>query len=228
MTSSDRSATVPVVRSLPAPGEYLCGLGWDGRLLWHSDQAAGEIYALDPSDGRVERTLGCPRLRADLTCHEGLLWQVGGRPKRLLLIDPVSGADVGERPVVPASGRLCGVEAAPEGIWLGLRAPAVVQLRDTATLRVRRQFPVDGQPSGLTVHGDVVLYADFEESLIRAVDTATGELRAAVPVEGRPVGMTWGDDLLWYGDFAARRLKALRPDDVLAGWVVPRARREWN
>ncbi|MGW5666917.1 hypothetical protein [Micromonospora sp. NPDC003776] len=174
------------------------------------------------------RTIECPRLRADLTCHDGLVWQVGGRPKRLLLIDPVTGAEIGERAVLPASGRVCGVEAGPDGIWLGLCGPAVVQLRDLATLEVRREFPVDGQPSGMTFHGDVVLYADFGESLIRTVDAATGELRSAVAVEGRPVGMTWGGDLIWYADFADRRLKALRPSDVLAGTVLPRARREWN
>lgn len=206
--------TVPVVRRISAPAAYLCGLTWDGVRLWHSDQGAERIYAISPDSGEVLRTLVCPDVRADLAYHDGWLCQVGGRPKRLVLVDPLTGKVGAQKPVPPSNGRLCGVEAAAAGVWMCLRAPAVVQLRDFDTMRVLRELPVPGNPSGLTCVSDVVFYSDFEDGAIRAVD-ATGTLLAAVPVEGRPVGMTWDGEHLWYCDFAAREIKAIRPAAVL-------------
>jgi streptogramin lyase len=215
MTTTRPIAALPVVRSLPAPADYMCGLTWDGHLLWHSDQGAQEIYGIDPATGEVVRKFPCVELRADLAFADGDLWQVGGRPKRLLRIDPHTGELRAERPVRPSSGRLCGVEAGPEGLWMCLRGPAVVQLRDLDTMSVQHEVPVLGQPSGLTYVRGVVLYSDFEDGLVRAVDPATGAQLAEAEVEGHPVGMTFDGTDVWYCDFAARRLKALALRDLL-------------
>ncbi|GIJ28403.1 hypothetical protein Vqi01_35650 [Micromonospora qiuiae] len=216
MTIPGVDTTLPVVRELPAPGSYLCGLTYDGEVFWHSDQEAGEIYALDPATGAVVRTLSCRRVRADLTVGGGALCQVGGRPKRILLIDPTNGEVLAEREVRPPSGRLCGVETSGVMMWMGLRGPSVVQLRDVETMTVRREFAVPGTPSGLTVAGDVVIYADFEAALLRAVDGRDGRLLGEALVDGRPVGLTWDGALVWYADFAGRRLAAVRLPDLLA------------
>src|SRR5262245_5382209 len=101
--------TVPVVRTLPAPGSYMCGLTYLGECLWYSDQVAEKIFAIDPTDGAVVREFDCSRVRADLAHHDDLLCQVGGRPKRIVLVDPTTGDIVGEKPVRPSNGRLCGV-----------------------------------------------------------------------------------------------------------------------
>jgi glutamine cyclotransferase len=214
MTSWPTRRKVPVLSSLPAPGNYLCGLTWDGEYLWHSDQGAGTIVAVDPADGSVVRTLDCPRVRADLAYHDGWLCQVGGRPKRILLIDPKTGDIVDEKQVSPPSGRLCGIEMGPEGMWMCLRDPPVVQLRDFDTMSVQRELPVVNSPSGLTYVDGMVLYSEFEAGMVRAVDTMTGTILAAVPVAGHPTGMTWDGEQLWYCDFEARQFKAIRLDDV--------------
>jgi hypothetical protein len=208
--------TVPVVRSVSAPAGYLCGLTWDGVKLWHSDQDAGKIWALDPVTGAVSRTIDCGWVRADLTYHDGLLWQVGGRPKRLVLIDPGTGRVVGQKQVLPASGRLCGIEIGPEGAWMCLRSPSVLQLRDLETMTVQAEFPIEGAPSGATYAHGVVVYGEFEVGLLRAVDTATGELLDTLQVAGHPTGMAWDGEHIWYCDFAARAVKAVSLD-VLAG-----------
>ena len=76
---------------ITAPASYLCGLTWDGTYLWHSDQDAARIYAIDRATGAVVRTFRCGFVRADLTFDGSMLCQVGGRPKRLVLIDPGTG-----------------------------------------------------------------------------------------------------------------------------------------
>ncbi|GLZ42292.1 hypothetical protein [Actinokineospora sp. NBRC 105648] len=209
-------ATAAVRRTLPLPGEYPCGLAWDGTHLWHSDQLLGKVYALDPGDGRVVRTLDCPAVRADLTFDGRWLCQVGMRPKRLLLIDRETGERVGRREVPPASGRLTGVEACPDGMWMCLRGPTVLQLRETREMTILREHPVaGGQPSGLTWADGVVVHGDYVDRRLRATDPDTGAELGSVPVSGNPTGVTWDGEHLWYCDFPGRRIHALRLDDVL-------------
>src|SRR5512135_1590679 len=126
-SSGQRPAEAVVVRTVPAPAGYPCGLAWDGTRLWHSDQDAAALYAIAPQDGRVERTLACRWVRADLTHDGARLAQIGGRPKRLVLVDPADGQVTGTTPILPASGRPTGLELGPEGFWLCLRSPTVVQ-----------------------------------------------------------------------------------------------------
>jgi outer membrane protein assembly factor BamB len=210
--------TAPISRTLPAPRAYLCGLTWDGTTLWHSDQDAKRIFAIDPETGAVLRELHCARVRADL-CYDGThLGQVGGRPKRILLLDPETGQITGEKSVLPASGRLTGTEFGPEGIWMCLRGPTVVQLRDYATMTVQREYPARGEsPSGLTYADGLIIYGDFADAVLRAMSPQTGEILGEVPVSGRPTGMTWDGERLWYCDFPARSLRAVELSAVLAG-----------
>jgi hypothetical protein len=89
-----------VVRSIPAPEGDLWGLVFDGRNLWTKDHKLDEVIALSPVDGRVLR-----RLRLSVGKSEGLgLWD--GKlavaqcdPKRVLQVDPESGAILREFPV---------------------------------------------------------------------------------------------------------------------------------
>ncbi|MBF6331910.1 hypothetical protein [Nocardia transvalensis] len=209
------SHTAPIVRTLPAPAAYLCGLTWDGSMLWHSDQNAQAIYAIDPVDGTVSRTLACSRVRADLAYDGSRLLQVGGRPKRLLLIDGRTGESVGEKEVPPPSGRLTGIEFGPEGLWMCLRGPTVVQLRNYDTMEIEREYGVDGEsPSGLTYFDGMVIHGDFEEGVLRATSAATGAAVGIVRLPGHPTGMTSDGCHLWYCDFPARALRAIELDGL--------------
>jgi hypothetical protein len=211
--------TLPAPRPsvLRAPGSYLCGLTWDGRHLWHSDQVAERIYAIDPSDGSVLRTFACRHVRADLAYDGEALCQIGGRPKRLVLIDPRTGEVAGSRPILPASGRVTGAELGPEGLWLVLRGPNTVQLRDYPEMTVRREYLVPGcGPAGLTCADGLVVYGEFESGLLYALDPGTGAPLGCARLDGRPTGITWDGERLWYCDFPARELRAITLASVLA------------
>lgn len=203
--------------SLPAPGAYLCGLTWDGVHLWHSDQGALKIFAIDRADGTVVREHECKWVRADLAFDGSVLCQVGGRPKRIVLVDRDTGRVTGHREVLPASGRVTGAEMGPEGMWMVLRGPMVVQLRDYPGMTVKREYPVPGSaPSGLTYAQETVVYGEFEAGLLHAVDAATGAYIGSASVPGRPTGITWDGERLWYCDFPNRLLRAFELADLLS------------
>jgi len=203
--------------SLRAPANYLCGLTWDGVHLWHSDQGAAKIFAIDRTDGSIVREFGCASVRADLAYDGSMLCQVGGRPKRIVLVDPDTGEVTGRRDVLPASGRLTGIEIGPEGMWMCLRSPMVVQLRDYPAMTVRREYNVPGSaPSGLTYARGTVVFGDFEEGRLHAIDAASGAHLGSAYVAGRPTGVTWDGERLWYCDFPNHLLRTVELEDVLA------------
>jgi hypothetical protein len=205
-----------VLESIPAPATYLCGLTWDGEYLWHSDQEAKRIWALDRNDGAVVRSFHCGWVRADLAFDGSMLCQVGGRPKRLVLVDRESGAVTGIVRVEPSSGRVTGAAMGPDGMWMCLRDPMVLQLRDYPALEIVREYPVPGvQPSGLTYAHGFVLYGEFPTGFVHAVDAASGRHVATTPVKGRPTGMTWDGERVWYCDFASRLVRATELDDLV-------------
>jgi outer membrane protein assembly factor BamB len=217
MTSRhDPTTTDLIVRTIPGVDAYMCGLTWDGTRFWHSDQGTETIYAIDPGTGAVTRQFPCPYVRADLAFDGTRLVQIGDRPKRLVLLDPATGEIVGGKPVLPASGRLTGAEMGEEGIWMVLRGPTVVQLRDYASMEVIREFPALGEsPSGLTYAGGVVVYGDFDDRSLRAMDARTGEHLGQVALPGSPTGLTFDGELLWYCDFRARAFRALELASLL-------------
>jgi outer membrane protein assembly factor BamB len=200
---------------LPAPGRYLCGLTWDGTHLWHSDQDAARIYAIDRSDGSVVRSFGCAHVRADLAYDTAMLCQIGGRPKRVVLIDPKTGEVAGSRPILPANGRVTGAEFGPEGLWLVLRGPNVVQLRAHPEMGLVREYAVPGSaPSGLTYANGLVVFGDFEAATLHVIDAGTGEHVRSVALEAQPTGITTDGERLWYCDFRGRTLRALDLADI--------------
>lgn len=196
-------------RLLPLPGEYPCGLAWDGKCFWHSDQRAGKIFQIDGSSGAVRGFFSCRSARADLTYHDGLLYQIGMRPKRLLVISPETGSREGVKLIEPSNGRVTGVDVHPDGFVMCLRGPSVIQIRDFETLSVRQEIPIDGSVSGLAVYNDYALVGDFPGQCVRAYHLPSGGLVSQVNLAGAPTGLCAAGDTIWYADFYGRSLRAL-------------------
>lgn len=210
MSGSKPASQAPARDALRLPGIYPCGLTWDGRYLWHSDQEAKRIWALDPCGGYVVREHPCEAVRADLAYDGAWLAQIGGRPKRLVLVDPERGAHACEVEIQPASGRATGAEFCPDGLWLLLRNPSVVQLRKYPSMTVEREHRVPiSAPSGLTWCDGVLVCGDFGAGVLHAIDAASGRRLAWRPVTGQPTGMTFDGERIWYCDFPGRALRAV-------------------
>ena len=80
-----------IVSSIPAPAEGATGLAWQEGLLWTAAPEKGELVALSPEDGRVQRTLELDNLSA-VSTWDGALAAVQAEPYGLHRIV----ADTGE------------------------------------------------------------------------------------------------------------------------------------
>jgi hypothetical protein len=197
-------------RLFPLPGEYPCGLAWDGESFWHSDQRAGQIFRMDGSSGAVRGAFSCRSARADLTYREGLLYQIGMRPKRLLVISRETGARQGVKRIEPSNGRVTGVDVHPDGFVMCLRGPSVIQVRDFESMSVCQEIPIEGSVSGLAVYDDYALVGDFPGRCMRGYHLPSGGLACQVDLIGSPTGLCAAGDTIWYADFHGRSLRALK------------------
>ncbi len=212
MSGVNPTVEAPTTGALKLPGTYPCGLTWDGTSLWHSDQMAQRIWAIDPSNGRVTREIDCDAVRADLAYDGSMLAQVGRRPKHLVLVDPKTGAWLHDLPIEPLSGRTTGAEFCPDGLWLLLRNPSVIQLRSYPSMEIIREHPVRmAEPAGLTWCDGVVVCGEFPTGTFHAIDAESGRYRAYRRVNGNPTGMTCDGERIWYCDFLTRELRAIEP-----------------
>jgi hypothetical protein len=126
----------------------------------------------------------------------------------LRAVDPNTG-DVDYELDNPRPGhKLCGLEAAREGLWLGYEDLLRVDLRDyDGTLL--RTFAVSRPIAGLTVTDHYLLYADHAGASITVVDLDTGRELVTYSVVGNPTGLTWDGELVWYCDHRDLRLCAV-------------------
>ena len=89
-----------VVRSIPAPEADLWGLVFDGESLWVKDRKTEEVIALAPTGGTVRKRLKLAAGKSQgLGLWEGKLGVAQRKPKRVLQIDPDTGAILREFPV---------------------------------------------------------------------------------------------------------------------------------
>ncbi|MPM64990.1 hypothetical protein SDC9_111882 [bioreactor metagenome] len=108
-----------VLGSIPAPGSGSdSGLTWAEGSLWVGDYRGRRIHQIDPSDGRILRTIESDRFVTGVTWAEGDLWHgaVEGEQAEIRRIDHRNGA-VKERLTMPDGVFVSGLESAGDGLF---------------------------------------------------------------------------------------------------------------
>jgi hypothetical protein len=201
--------SVGTVRDIPVRALKLCGLTWSGEFLWFSEAVTGQIMALDPVTGEVDRRIPCPGLRTDLTTIGGNLVQVVGEARDLRVIDPATGDTVTELPNPRPGNLLCGLEATRHGIWFGYEDLKQIDLRANEGFALIDTFPVSRPIAGVTVSDSYLAYADYPGGTINLVDMQQRREVAAFDVAGNPTGLTWDGSRVWYCDHTTLQLRAV-------------------
>ncbi|MBM7774168.1 hypothetical protein JOD54_004372 [Actinokineospora baliensis] len=198
-----------IVRDLPLQALELCGVTWSGEYLWYSESFTGRITAIDSVTGEPSGQIDCTDIRADLTTLDGCLLQVVGDRRDLRMLDPETGAVLGELANPRPGHALTGLEACRDGLWLGYQDLKVLDLRDPTDLHLIDCVPVRRPPSGVAVSDGYVVYSDHKGSMITLVDTSARREQVSVRVWGNPTGLTWDGSLIWYCDHATLQLRAV-------------------
>jgi hypothetical protein len=203
------------VRDIPVAGQRLCGLTWMGQVLWFSDAAFEQIFAVDPHSGLVVHKIDCPGVRTGLTTVGGNLLQVVGRERRLRTVDPDTGKTVDEVANPRREGELCGLEASPAGLWMGYRSKPGLELRSMNDLRLLDSIPMHDDVAGVTVTDRFVAAASHSRALISLVDPARKKVAVAIGVNGNPTGITWDGRRIWYCDYTTVQLRAIEVPGIV-------------
>lgn len=195
--------TATPFHDLPVAGRHLCGLAWMDGLLWYSDADTEDIVAVDPESGRATAHIPCRGVATGLTDVDGgpELIQIVGPDKRLRRIHSGSGAARAEIPN-PRPGRaLCGIAQRGSEIWLGYRAPGILERRSYPDLELLGSMDLDHDVADVTFVGELVAFADHTAATISVVDPASLRIDVEIDVEGGPTGLTWDGSRLWYCDY---------------------------
>ncbi len=197
------------LRVLPTPGPHPCGLAWDGSALWYSDGDTCRISRLDPETGAVwqEHQLDAAQhpVRTGLAYWEGMLYQVAGRPKSLVRIDPATGkAEV----LRPLGEDVCGIDGRGPVLYLLRKRLGILEAQEWGSGVVLGTWPATATPGGLTLVGGQCVWADAESVAIRVWDGDGREASTAPQiVGGQPTGLAWGAGRLFVNDYENRQIR---------------------
>ncbi len=202
-------AEVRSVRVWPTPGPHPCGLAWDGSALWYSDGDTHRVSRLDPRTGDVlqEHQLDATQhsVRTGLAYRDGMLYQVAGRPKSLVRIDPATGAAEGLRPL---GEDVCGIDGRGPVLYLLRKRLGILEAQEWGSGVVLGTWPSTATPGGLTLVGGQCVWADVQSGAIRVLDGDGREASTAPQVVGgQPTGLAWGAGRLFVNDYENRQIR---------------------
>lgn len=152
------------------------GVGYDGQRLWFA--SGDRLNALDPTDGRVQRSLDVPAHAG--TAFDGRhLYQIAD--DRIQRIDPDSGSVLGTIPA-PGGGGDSGLAWAEGSLWVGHYRERLIHQIDPETGAIRRSIRSDRFVTGVTWLDGALWHGTWEndESELRRIDPGSGDVLDSV------------------------------------------------
>lgn len=196
----------------PWPGvETVHGISFDGSHVWFAVGPA--VNVLDPSDGRVVRTLPVPGEAG--TAFDGrFLYQIAGPVIRRL--DPETGAVLGTIPC-PGNGCASGLAWGEGTLWVGQFDDRRILQIDPETGAVLRHITSDRMVTGVSWAGDELWHGtwdgDCQTADLRRIDPETGGVIAVIAM---PTGLAVsglesdGNGTFYCGGGRSGRIRAVR------------------
>jgi glutamine cyclotransferase len=194
----------------PFPGvTKVNGVSYDGEHVWFA--SGDKLNALDPSSGKVERSLDVPA-HAGTACDGRHRYQIAER--RIQKIDAKTGRVLATIPA-PGNGGGSGLAWAEGTLWVGEYRARKIHQVDPETGAVLRTLESNRMVTGVTWVDGELWHATWEgdESELRRVDPETGKVldALAMPPGGGVSGLEADDgDTLYCGGGASGKLRAVR------------------
>jgi hypothetical protein len=157
----------------PFPGiDRVNGVTFDGRQVWIA--AGDKLAAIDPANGRIERSLAVPAHAG--TAFDGThLFQIA--EDRIQKIDPETGHILATIPA-PGGGTDSGMAWAEGSLWVGQYRARKIHQIDPQTGAILRTIESNRFVTGVTWVEGALWHATWEdeESELRRIDPHTGEV----------------------------------------------------
>jgi ABC-type branched-subunit amino acid transport system substrate-binding protein/DNA-binding beta-propeller fold protein YncE len=193
-----------VADRLPLPADLrptLPGLDVGPGAVWATDGTT-RLLKLDPSEGRVLKTIDAGRPLDDLAVGAGAIWAISGAAARVFEIDPRTGK-IGTR--IPITGRPGVSRPAPFAVEFGEGAIWVLNGNDPSLTRIDPQLAavtdtiplgVGSNPSAIATGAGAAWVALRGEGTVARIDAVSGASRS-IPVGGAPTGVAVGSGRVW-------------------------------
>lgn len=146
-----------------------------------------ERRSIDPESGEVLSELACPEVRTGLAFHGQRLWQVAGRSKRVVKIDPSAGRGEGEIALRPEAENVCGLLVDAVYYWIGPEREGWITRRELDSGGLIGRYGPVSSGDGLMVIDEQLWYTSHRAASLCAVDIESGEGRGRFELEGRPL-----------------------------------------
>lgn len=215
--------SVVISDAFSAPGAGPAGLAWNGETLWHADFCDGRIYALDPQDGSIRRTIYCPGNLSGLAWDGRSLWQSLFDQEMVRRINPATN-DFDEAIILSGHGWLSGVAWDKRRLWVVAQQTGHLLSIDLNSSGIHSSLdsPVAmGDIDYCEGHlwasvatpmrfdselGRFVWLTDSPEYAIVKIDPQEGGVLAKYPVDKLFSGLCWVGDVLYLAQTESRKI----------------------
>ena len=189
--------------------------------LWVIDQRDNCVYKLDYRDGSVLLKLQTEASHASgITLGDGYIWVASTYDRRLLKLDPQTGATVAAYDTpgagvvpwrhdeeAPRTGAH-GLEWVDGRLWVATPPSQTIYQMDPSTMTVVHSFPAPGpRPHGLAWEDGYLWCAETSTRSIHKMDPRDGRtVEVMEDVQPDPHGMTIYQGSLWFCDAESRQV----------------------
>ena len=176
---------------------------------WVASARANHVVQLK-TDGTVGSIVSINRPCAGLTAGFGSIWSPSCRDKKLMRIDPATGAVAASVDADPESSE-GGIAAGAGSIWMVVKPSTLIRV-DPSTNTVAARVELPKTAADPVFGGGFVWVSTFENNSVVKVDPATNTIVATVPTGARPRFISFGGGSVWtlnQGDGTITRIDAI-------------------
>lgn len=186
------------------------------EATWVASARANQVVQLRAEDGKVGLIASVNRPCSGLTAAFGSIWSPSCRDKKLMRIDPATGAVIASVDADPENSE-GGITSGAGSVWMVVKPSTLIRVNpQTNTVIARIPLP---STAADPVFGDgFVWVTTFTHNTVVKVDPRTGTVVATVPTGPSPRFLTFGGGSVWtlnQGDGTVTRIDA-KTDQVLA------------